>query len=212
VSDVRRSYDAVAERYAEEIGSELRAKPLDRALLQIMADAAGSDPIADLGCGPGHVAAYLAGLGASAFGLDLSARMCALAHRDGRVPAVAGDVRCLPLAPGSVGAVVCLYTLIHLDTRSRAEAYGELFRILRPGGQALVAFHTFDDDVPIGGSTTLSVWWDTEVDLTFRFLDPDGEASALVDAGFRFVARLDRAPYVEVEHPSHRSYLLVARP
>jgi SAM-dependent methyltransferase len=212
VSEVRRSYDSVAERYAEEIGAELQGKPLDRALLRIMADTAGPHPVADIGCGPGHVTAYLTGLGACAFGLDLSPRMCAIAHRDGRVPAAAADVRQLPVAAGRVGAVVCLYTLIHLDTRARAEAYGEIFRILRPEGQALVAFHVFDDDVPAGGSTTLTEWWDHEVDLTFRFLDPDAELAALVDTGFRFVARIDRAPYVAVEHPSHRSYLLVARP
>ncbi len=212
MSDVRRSYDAVAERYAVEIGSELEGKPLDRALLRFMADTAGRHPVADVGCGPGHVGAYLARLGASAFGLDLSPRMCAVAHRDAQVPAVAGDVCDLPLAPTSVAAVVCLYTLIHLDTRSRAEAYAELFRILRPGGQALIAFHVFDDDVATGGSTTLTEWWDHEVDLTFRFLDPDRELAAMLAAGFRFVARIDRAPYVGVEHPSRRSYLLVARP
>jgi len=212
VSDVGRSYDAVAERYAAEIGSELESKPIDRALLQVVADTAGPHPVADLGCGPGHVAAHLAALGASAFGLDLSPRMCALAHRDRLLPAVAGDVCDLPLASSSLAAVVCLYTLIHLDTGSRARTYAELFRVLRPGGQALIAFHVFDDEVAIGGHRTLTQWWDHSVDLTFRFLDPDRELNAMVDAGFRFVARIDRAPYEEVEHPSHRSYLLVVRP
>jgi SAM-dependent methyltransferase len=212
VSDVRRSYDAVAERYAAEIGSELQSKPLDRALLQVVADTAGPHPVADIGCGPGHVAGYLAALGASAFGLDLSLRMCALTYRDRRVSAVAGDVCDLPLAPRSLAAVVCLYTIIHLDTRSRAVAYAELFRVLRPGGQALIAFHVFDDDVATGGSRTLTEWWDHEVDLTFRFLDPERELAAMVDAGFRFVARIDRAPYAGIEHPSYRSYLLVVRP
>jgi SAM-dependent methyltransferase len=212
VSDVRRSYDAVAERYAAEVGSELQGKPLDRALLEVIAGSAGPHPIADIGCGPGHVAAYLAGLGASAFGVDLSARMCAIAHRDAAVPAVAGDGRDLPLASSRLAAVVCLYTLIHLDTRSRRDAYAEIFRVLRPGGQALISFHVFDDDVETGRSRTLTQWWDQEVDLTFRFLDPDRELAVLTEAGFRFVARVDRAPYPGVEHPSHRCYLVVARP
>jgi SAM-dependent methyltransferase len=212
VSDIRRSYDAVAQRYAAEIGSELQGKPLDRALLRAVADTAGPHPVADIGCGPGHVAAYLATLGVSAFGLDLSPRMCALTHREGPVPAVAGDACELPLAPTSLAAVVCLYTVIHLDTASRARAYAELFRVLQPGGQALIAFHVFDDEVAAGGCRTLTRWWDHEVDLTFRFLDPDGELAAMVQAGFRFVARIDRAPYVGIEHPSQRTYLLVARP
>jgi SAM-dependent methyltransferase len=212
VSNVRRSYDAIAENYAAEVGSELAGKPLDRALLKIVADTAGSYPVADIGCGPGHVTAYLAALGVSTLGLDLSPRMCALTLRNGGARAVAADMRRLPLASNSVGAAVCLYSVIHLDKESRATAYAELLRVLRPGGPALIAFHVFDDDVPPGGTITRTEWWDHEVDLTFRFLEPDRELSALVDTGFRFGARVDRAPYRGVEHPSHRCYLLVDRP
>ncbi len=212
MSDVRRSYDAIAERYAAEVGSELAGKPLDRALLRVVADAAGAYPVADIGCGPGHVTAYLAGLGVSAIGLDLSLRMCALTHRDAGVPAMAGDMRRLPLASTSLGAAVSFYSVIHLDEESRAAAYAELLRVLRPQGHALIAFHVFDDDVAAGGSMTRSEWWDHQVDLTFRFLDPDEELTALIDTGFQFGARIDRAPYRGVEHPSHRCYLLVTRP
>ena len=41
---------------------------------------------------------------------------------------------------------------------------------------------------------------------------PDEELTALIDAGFQFGARIDRAPYRGVEHPSHRCYLLLTRP
>jgi SAM-dependent methyltransferase len=212
VGDVRRSYDAVAERYAAEVGGELAGKPLDRALLAAIAEAAGPGCVADIGCGPGHVAAGLATLGVSVVGVDLSPRMCSVAHRDAKVPAMAGDVCDLPLAPASVAAIVCLYAVIHLDARSRQKAYAELFRVLQPEGQALIAFHVFDDRVAAGGTTTRTEWWDHDVDLTFRFLDPVKELEAMVHAGFQFVARIDRAPYIGVEHPSHRSYLLVKRP
>src|SRR5262249_54147533 len=79
---VRDSYDRVARRYAAEIGGELAGKPLDRALLgrltELVADIAessGSGVIGDLGCGPGHVAAYMSSLGASVLGVDLSPAM-----------------------------------------------------------------------------------------------------------------------------------------
>src|SRR5215813_14515923 len=79
---VRASYDRVAERYAAEIGGELAGKPLDRALLRALtelvadvAESSGSGLVGDLGCGPGHVAAYLSGLGASALGVDISPAM-----------------------------------------------------------------------------------------------------------------------------------------
>src|SRR5436190_11211250 len=64
---VRDSYDRVAERYADEIGGELAGKPVDRALLRSLTELVstmdgsnGSGYVADLGCGPGHIAAYLA--------------------------------------------------------------------------------------------------------------------------------------------------------
>jgi hypothetical protein len=54
---VRRSYDAVAEHYVASFGGELAGKPLDRALLACLLEQSGQDaPVADLGCGPGHVA------------------------------------------------------------------------------------------------------------------------------------------------------------
>jgi SAM-dependent methyltransferase len=211
VSDVRRSYDAVAGHYAREFGSELDGKPLDRALLGAIAEMAAGGPIADVGCGPGQVAAYLATLGAGVIGVDISPRMCSIANRTGPVPASAGDARRLPLASGSLAAIVCLYTVIHLDTDSRAAAYKEFFRVLRPGGQALIGFHVFDDDARPGAVKTRTEWWGQDVDLTFRFLDPDQELASMTHAGLAYLARLDRAPYPRVEHPSHRTYLLVRR-
>ncbi len=56
----RATYDAVAGDYAEHLSGELAAKPLDRALLAAFAElvrTAGIGPVADLGCGPGHVTA-----------------------------------------------------------------------------------------------------------------------------------------------------------
>lgn len=68
----RRSYDTVAERYAADIGAELPGKPLDRALLDAFAEVTRHGPVADVGCGPGHATAHLAGRGVAVTGLDLS--------------------------------------------------------------------------------------------------------------------------------------------
>ncbi|SEQ49885.1 class I SAM-dependent methyltransferase [Lentzea albida] len=151
----RRSYDRVAARYASELSGELAGKPLDRALLDVVADFADG-PVLDVGCGPGHVAAYLAGR-VPAVGVDLSPRMCAHAA----VPACAGDMTALPVRSRSVGALVCLYAVIHLDAEQRAKAYAEFARVLKPGGQALVAFHVRDQDTSSGQARTLTEWWVT---------------------------------------------------
>ncbi len=69
---VRRSYDAVAEEYATGFREELAHKPLDRALLACLIEQTEKGaPIADLGCGPGHVSAWLASHGVTAVGIDL---------------------------------------------------------------------------------------------------------------------------------------------
>jgi SAM-dependent methyltransferase len=73
LSATRASYDAVAADYYKRYGAELDDKPLDRAMLAGFAElvrTAGAEPVADIGCGTGRVAALLDGLGVSAFGID----------------------------------------------------------------------------------------------------------------------------------------------
>lgn len=207
--DTRRSYDRVAKRYAAEIGDELAAKPLDRALLNAFAELV-SGPVLDVGGGPGHVASYLAERGVAVVATDLSPQMCRLARQAG-LPAVAADMTALPFRSDVAGGIVCLYAVIHLDTADRAAAYASFRRVLAPAGWGLIAFHTRDADVDTGGEATLSSWWDEPVALTFRYLDPDQETELLVAAGFELVARLDRQAGPG-EHASERSYLLVRRP
>jgi SAM-dependent methyltransferase len=205
----RNAYDAVAERYNQEIGDELTTKPWDRAFRTALVETSASGMIADLGCGPGHVAAYLAAQGARVLGIDLSPAMCSQARRR-TIPAAAGDLAALPVASGTLSGIVCWYALIHLGADQRAAAYREMDRVLHPGGHALVAFHTSDAETASGGARRLNQWWEREVDLTFRFLDADQEATALEEAGLHVVARIDREP-APGEHQSQRSYLLVRK-
>jgi SAM-dependent methyltransferase len=198
----RRSYDLVAARYAAELGDELAGKPLDRALLDVVAELADG-LVLDVGCGPGHVGAYLAER-VPVVGVDLSPQMCTHAA----IPTCAGDMTALPFRSRSISALICLYAVIHLDAEQRARAYNEFARVLRPGGYALVAFHVRDAETQAGQEKTLTEWWGGEVDLTFRFLDPDVETRAMAEAGLTVTARLDRAPHPQAEHPSERCYLL----
>ena len=206
----REGYDLVAEEYAAQVGDELAGKPLDRSLLEAFASSDGL--IADIGCGPGHVAAFLAAAGAQVVGLDLSPAMCGVARRDTGLPAAAADLRALPVRTGALAGVVCLYTVIHLDDVGRLAAYREIARVLKPGGQALLSFHTSDAAVAMGASLTLTEFMGADVDLTFRYLDPAAETAALESIGLMLTQRWDRGPYEGVEHPSQRAYLLVTAP
>lgn len=206
---VRRSYDNVADRYSAEIGGELAGKPLDRALLDSLAELCADGAVADIGAGPGHVGGYLASRGARVVAFDRSEAMCRHAQVDHRLPAAVGELTRLPVASSSLAGVICFYTLIHLDAAERATAYREIARVTRPGGHALVAFHTSDTDMAARQAKQLGEWWGRPVELTFRFLHPGDEAHAAHLAGLDLLAHLDRQPHHAHEHPSRRSYLLL---
>jgi SAM-dependent methyltransferase len=203
---VRRSYDAVAGPYADRFRGELDGKPLDRALLGCLAEqAAHGAPIADLGCSPGHVAAWLSDRGAAAVGIDLSPAMIAAGRRE--YPAVEfreGDLAELPAGDGEFGAAVAFYSVIHLEPGELTRAFGEIRRVLRPDGRLLVAFHAGSE---VRHQTE---WWGRAVDLDFRFFQPAEIAEAVERAGMRVEMRLERVSYPgEVE--TRRAYLLARR-
>jgi len=80
---VRRTYDVVADAYAEKYGDELSHKPFDTWLLdRIAAEVAG--PVADVGTGPGQIAAHLASRGDQRVGVDARERRVARARRTHR--------------------------------------------------------------------------------------------------------------------------------
>lgn len=58
-----------------QLGDERTQKPLDRALLQTLAELSGGEHPYDVGCGPGHVTAFLAKRHRDVLGPDVSPRM-----------------------------------------------------------------------------------------------------------------------------------------
>ncbi|MCM2416926.1 class I SAM-dependent methyltransferase [Streptomyces sp. RKAG293] len=203
---VRRSYDTVAEEYAARLHDELAGKPLDRALLTSLLEETGPDAtIADLGCGPGHVAAWLAEQGAGTVGIDLSAGMVATARR--RYPKVEfrqGDLLALPAEDGEFASAIAFYVIIHLDPRELLRAFEEIRRVLRPSGLLLLSFHIGEE------VRHLDEWWGHDVDVDFRFLAPSHIAGLLEEAGFDVTMRMERASYA-TEVDTRRAYLLARR-
>ena len=223
------SYDAVAARYADEIKDELAGKPLDRALLGCFTElvtggdgplAAAADNtvtrsdrlIADVGCGFGHISAYLTRLGASVLGVDLAPAMIDQARR--HYPGIrfeVGSMLALPAADNAWAGAVCAYSIIHLTPAQRSVAFAELGRVVESGGWLLVAFHVSDAGRPSGGILHIDQWWDHRVDLDFYFLDPDAVADELITGGWTVQTRVVREPYPGVEHQSRRAYILAQR-
>jgi SAM-dependent methyltransferase len=145
LADTRTSYDTVAVSYADLLRDALADAPYDRALLGLFADlvrAAGGGPVADVGCGPGRITAYLRGLGVDAFGVDLSPGMIDVARRDH--PGVrfeVGSMTDLGLADASVAGVLAWFSLIHVPDDEVPAVVAHFHRVLRPGGVLLLGFH-----------------------------------------------------------------------
>jgi SAM-dependent methyltransferase len=89
----------------------------------------------DVGCGSGGNSAVLRALGWRVLGMDHSPAAVELAAARG-VPVVRADARQLPLPDASVDLVLSTDAWEHVD-RDEAVA-AETFRVLRPGGRALV--------------------------------------------------------------------------
>lgn len=191
VSHVQAAYDQVADAYAREFSDELTDKPLDRALLAAFVEMVGPSPIADIGCGPGHVTRFLAEHHPDVAGVDLSPGMIGIA-RD-RAPelvfTVASMLR-LPVPDATWAGVISLYSVIHLSPDERPLACRELARVLRPGGWLLIAFHVDSDEFAAGGDVNhLTHWFGKPVDLDGYFLDPDSVAAELDAAGLATMAK-----------------------
>ena len=201
---VRRGYDTVAEKYAAGFRDELAHKPLDRALLASLAEQARG-PVADLGCGPGHVAAWLTDRGLTAVGIDLSPVMAAVGRREHpEVEFRVGDLLDLPAEDGEFGAAVAFYSVIHLEAAELRRAFAETHRILRPGGLALVSFHIGTE------ARRLTEFLGHDVEVDFHFFEPPDVVAAVEDAGFAVDMRLERTHYPE-EVATRRGYLLARR-
>ena len=201
--NLQESYDRVAEPYAARIFDELSGKPLDRWLLDRLAESAGGiGPICDLGCGPGQVACYLHERGAEVCGVDLSAGMVEQARRlTPGIPFLQGDMLALDVADATWGGIAAFYSLIHVPRPELEQAIGEMYRVLRPGGLALLAFHVGEE------TTHLEDWFGKSVSVDFFFFRPNEIKERLLAAGFVIEDAIEREPYPDVEHPSRRAYL-----
>jgi SAM-dependent methyltransferase len=195
--DYQTSYDLVADEYVERIFDELRHKPLDRQLLdRFAARVRDVGPACDMGCGPGHVARYLHEIGVEVCGVDLSPAMIERARR--LVPGVEfrqGDMMALDAHDRAWEGIVALYSIIHISRDDMAPTLCELWRVLRPGGLLLLAFHIGDETIH------LDEWWGQKVSVDFYFYRSEEIAGYLRAAGFEIEEIIEREPYPDVEQP-----------
>ena len=201
------TYDAVAEPYADAYFAELSRKPFDCALLErFAASLSPQGSVADIGCGPGQVARFLKdSCGLEVSGFDLSPQMVAVAQRlNPDLNFSVGDMRKLETPNGAFAGIVAFYSIIHLQRAEVEGVFGELSRVLQPGGLLLISFH-------IGrGETHAESWFDKQVSLTATFFEVEEVAGYLSSVGFSVVETQVRPPYAS-EVQTERGYTVAKK-
>lgn len=219
--ELRAAHDVLAEWYADVLTGALDRMPAERAVLGLFAEltlAAGlGAKVADVGCGTGWLAPYLAERGLSPHGVDLSAEMVRVARRDyPDFPFEVGDVRRLPFPDASLAGVVCWYSLMYLAPADRPAAFRELARVVRPGGYLVTGFKAGDGTPRRGGRTT-----GLGIEFDIYWLSPQEMEQHATEAGFSTVfwggrpgeANLDYVPPKDgtAAEPAPQGYLLARR-
>lgn len=188
VADTRTSYDTVAGSYTEQLRDAIAGGPHLRAALEVFAElvrTAGGGPVADVGCGPGHVTAHLHGLDIDAFGIDLSPGMIDVARRDHPdLRFEVGSMTDLRLGDASVAGLLAWWSLIHIPDDEVPTVFAHFHRVLRPGGPLQIGFHVGDTShlkTQGYGGHPMSVY--------VHHREPDKVASWLREAGFAIEAQ-----------------------
>lgn len=208
VENVRADYDRIAEEYARRIYDELRHKPADCELLtRFAAQVKGRGTVCDIGCGPGHVARFLKDAGMNVFGLDLSPQMLAHARRlNSDIEFRPGNMLALDLPDQSLAGITAFYAVVNIPMESLPTVFGEMFRVLAPGGVLLLGFHIGDETM------RPQEMWGQQVQMEFYRLQPAAVQKLLTNTGFEIQDTVERDPYPEIEFQSRRAYIFARKP
>lgn len=209
----RAGYDQVADEYAATYCSELDAKPVDQAPLRVVAEQAHQGPIADVGCGPGHVTRHLRELGRDVLGIDLSPRMILVAREwTPEASFQVGSMLALDAPDGGWGGSwrstpSSISTLV--SSPAPAPSSTECSRPAACSSSRSTARRRPRSRCGATRSTSTSTW-DDRVSLDFRFFRPDLVARLLEDAGLVVEAVMERRPF-PAEVQTRRCYVLAAK-
>ncbi|MFJ8715122.1 class I SAM-dependent methyltransferase [Streptomyces violaceus] len=208
VTQTRTFYDTVAEDYAVHFHGLHGTTPMDRGLLAGFAELVGEGgEVADLGCGPGRVTAFLAARGLSVFGLDLSSSMLAIARREN--PGLRfeqGSILELDLPDNSLDGVVSWYSTIHTPLDHLPGVFAGFHRVLRPGGHLLLGFQVGDE--PRRHEEAFG----HRVALDFLRRRPEQMTTLLEAAGFTLRSRTVREADEELGEPAAQACLVARKP
>jgi ubiquinone/menaquinone biosynthesis C-methylase UbiE len=206
---VTRCYDLASAEYSKKFSRELDGKPLDRSLLERIAEALPADArILDFGCGSGQTTRFLYNLGRRGIvGLDLSIKTIEIARsRYKDTSFEVDDILDSKFQDASADGVLAFYAIVHFTYREIEKALGEWRRLLKPGGKLLFCFHVGKKSVD--QKDFLGV---RGANASWNFFDPDRVIALVSKAGFSLDEALIRFPYEGVEGQSRRCYIFATR-
>jgi ubiquinone/menaquinone biosynthesis C-methylase UbiE len=203
VATARAVYERAVSRYVQFVGTEISSAtegPIDRSLLVAFVELIKRHTVArvaDVGCGPGRVAAFMAERGLDVVGVDVSPAMLAVARTaHPHIKFEEGQLDALPIEAGELAGAVCWYSIIYTPPDRLAEAFDELTRVLIPGGYVLLAFQAEGEPVHRADAHG------THLPLTSYRHSVQEVAGSLEDTGFKIYATVLRAAELEDETTS----------
>ena len=212
VATARAVYDIAALRYIQFVGTEISTAtegPIDRSVLVAFVELIKGRTVgrvADVGCGPGRVAAFMAERGLDVVGVDVSQAMLAVARTaHPHIKFVEGQLDALPIDTGALAGAVCWYSVIYTPPYGLVEAFAELTRVLVPGGYLLLAFQAGS-----GESVHRAQAQGTHLPLTSYRHSVQEVAGRLEETGFKIYTTVLRAPDLEHETTS-QGFIIASR-
>lgn len=205
---VRSAYDVVAESYARLLPDASFEAPEDRGMIEAFATyvlEGNGRSVVDAGCGSGRMTRLLSSLGVDTSGIDVSAGMIEVARRT--CPGLGFEVAelgKLPYADMQLGGVFAWYSIIHSAPHELPGVFAEFFRVLAPGGFALISFQVGE------GRRHISRAYGHDVAMDAQLFAPAAVIHDLARSGFNVVAQMSREPGPRETSP--QAVLLAQRP
>jgi ubiquinone/menaquinone biosynthesis C-methylase UbiE len=182
LTSIRSSYDTAAASYSALHHGDFAGQPAERSLLTLFSELASgraSGRVADVGCGPGHVTAFLSQQGLDVFGVDLSPAMVEQARAN--YPALSfetGSMTALDQPDGSLSGLSAWFSIIHIPDEDLPGVLAGFHRVLTPGAPLMLAFQLGD------GPQHFAQVWGHAVDLVIHRRQPAAVTQMLAGAGF----------------------------
>lgn len=204
MATVRAGYDLVAASYTADRSAAGTGGDIDL-LDAFLAQLSPQSRVLDAGCGAGiPVGDRVVAAGHSLVGLDFSISQLGLART--HVPTsrlVQGDLTTLPVRNATVDAVVSFYAIIHVPRDLHTRVFAEVFRVLRPGGRALLCLGWGDLPEDHDPESWLGV------PMYWSHFDADTNLALLRDTGFTIESSTEVPD--PMAHASHQ-FVMAVRP